>query len=44
MPTQKGFEMGAKVIKRELQNGKRYSLLMYSKKIQRLMVEHFIKN
>ena len=44
MPTQKGFEMGAKVIKRGLQNGKRYSLLMYSKKIQRLMVEHFIKN
>lgn len=44
MPTQKGFEMGAKVIKRELQNGKRYSLLMYSKEIQRLMVEHFIKN
>ena len=44
VPTEIGLEMGMKIIEKETESGKRYSLLLYPENIQRLIVEHYTKN
>ena len=43
LPTEKGLEMGIKIITKESKDQKKYSVLIYPEEIQKVIVEHFVK-
>lgn len=43
IPTEKGLEMGIKIITKESKDQKKYSVLIYPEEIQKVIVEHFVK-
>lgn len=44
IPTETGVKLGVKIILKESERGKSYSLLMYPESIQKLIVAYFIKS
>ncbi len=43
VPTEKGRQMGIRMVDRVSQRGTEYQLPMYSEQVQRLVVEHFVR-